>query len=453
MVALPRLLRILDPVLSVVEISVAIFLFCRRLPQRERFGWRFALVVTLIVAATSAAVAAGYFLFVPELRSRSFEVEVLVWSAVLLFATVAVMGCYEVSLWTALFCSSAGYTMQNLASAIAATLRIVAFGPIRANTDSAVVIASHVVTCVVIFAISYQTLIRPIEKNGLNIVENRLMLLVMALAILVDIVFDLVNKSILRFGIPTYLILLLRLVHLALCSFTLVMQFEMLFSTRLRDEYLVIERVRAEDEHQLMVTRESIDAVNERVAQIREQVARLERSGAAVDPEALARIERSVGVFDSVVRTGNDVIDVILAEKSLVCEREGITFTCIADGAALSFMPPADLYSLLGNAIENAIDAVRAINDPEKRAIGLVIRRTPVGGAVAVNIENYFEGDLEFENGLPKTTKGSSLVHGYGMRSMRALVEGYGGTLVARTEGEVFHLNVLIPTPEGGDGA
>lgn len=453
MIALPRLLRILDPVLSVVEIFAAILLFCRKLPQRERFGARLSVTAAATTVLTLAIVLVGSLLLPRGTRTGDLLVQIAVWSSVLVIATLCVMWCYEVSLWTSLFCCSAGYTVQNIASALAATSRILVFGPTRANTYPAAVLLSHVVLCVAIYAVAYRVLVHPIERNNLTIVQNRLMLLVMALVILVDIVFDLANKSILRFGVPTYLILLLRLVHLTLCTFTLVMQFEMLYSKRLREEYLAIERIRAEDEHQLQISRESIDAVNDRVAQIREQVARLERSGAAVDPQAIARIERSVGVYDSVVRTGNDVIDIILAEKSLVCEREGITFTCIADGAALEFMPPADLYSLLGNAIENAIDAVRAIDDPEKRSIGLVIRQTHLGGVVAVNIENYFEGELEFEDGLPKTTKGSSLVHGYGMRSMRALVEGYGGTLVARTKGEVFHLNVLIPTQKGGDAA
>lgn len=448
-----RLLRILDPAVSVVEIAIAILLFCRRLPPREHFGRRFAVVSLLTAAAVAVGITLGYFILPTFIKVHNFEVQILTWTMVLVLATLAVMGCYEVSIWTALFCCSAGYIVQNMASGLAATVRVLVYGPNMANSDAAATIVSHVICSIVVFTVAYRVLIHPIEQYNLTIVENRVMLLVMVLVILVNIVFDLVNKSILRFGVPTYLILLLRLVHLALCSFTLVMQLEMLYSKRLRDDVLAVERIRAEDERQLRLARGSIDAVNDRVAQIREQVSRLERSGAAVDRDAIERIERDVGVFDSVVRTGNDVIDVILAEKSLVCEREGITLTCIADGAALSFVSPEDLYSLLGNAIENAIDAVRAIDDPEKRAVGLVIRRTPFWGGVAINVENYYEGDLEFEDGLPKTTKGSTLVHGYGMRSMRKLVEGYGGTLTARAQDGVFHLNAIIPEPQGGDGA
>ena len=56
MFVLPRLLRILDPVLSVIEIVVAILLFCRRLPVRERFHQRLLVVLAIALAALGLAV-------------------------------------------------------------------------------------------------------------------------------------------------------------------------------------------------------------------------------------------------------------------------------------------------------------------------------------------------------------------------------------------------------------
>ncbi len=69
-----------------------------------------------------------------------------------------------------------------------------------------------------------------------------------------------------------------------------------------------------------------------------------------VDPAALADVAREVDVYDAAVHTGNEALDTILTEKSLVCQREGITLTCVADGSALDFMAPADIYALFGNA-------------------------------------------------------------------------------------------------------
>ena len=49
--------------------------------------------------------------------------------------------------------------------------------------------------------------------------------------------------------------------------------------------------------------------------------------------------------------------------------------TVIADGSALNFMRPAELYALFGNALDNAIEAARGIEDRSRRSISLVVNR------------------------------------------------------------------------------
>ena len=104
-------------------------------------------------------------------------------------------------------------------------------------------------------------------------------------------------------------------------------------------------------------------------------------------------------------------------------------------------MAPADIYALFGNALDNAIEAVRGA---KRRSISLVVRRAM--GVVSVSVENYYAPDAQpsFEDGLPQTTKADKANHGFGMRSMRAIAERYGGTLVARAEDGVFHLDIML---------
>ena len=167
-----------------------------------------------------------------------------------------------------------------------------------------------------------------------------------------------------------------------------------------------------------------------------------------MDGRVLDEISREVGVYDSVVKSGNDALDTILTEKSLYCEKHGITLSCIADGRALDFVEPTDLYSFFGNALDNAIEAVERLDDPERRSIGLVVRRT--GDMVSVHVENYFDGQVSFGGeGLPQTRKADEANHGFGTRSMRMIAEGLGGSLACKIQGDVFHLDALLPVPEG----
>ena len=176
------------------------------------------------------------------------------------------------------------------------------------------------------------------------------------------------------------------------------------------------------------------------------QIRALASGGAAVDGRVLDEISREVGVYDSVVKSGNDALDTILTEKCLYCEKHGITLSCIADGAALDFVEPTDLYSFFGNALDNAIEAVERMADPERRSIGLVVRRC--GDMVSIHVENYFDGQVSFTGeGLPRTRKAVGTNHGFGMRSMRQIAEACGGSLNCNASGDVFSLDALLSLP------
>ncbi len=128
-------------------------------------------------------------------------------------------------------------------------------------------------------------------------------------------------------------------------------------------------------------------------------------------------------------------------DKNLRCRKNGIKFTCMADGAALDFIAPSDLYSLLGNAIDNAIESVERESE-ENRMITLKTERR--GELLSIHLENYSSVEPRFKNGLPLTTKGDKAHHGFGTQSMRYIAEKYGGTLKMSYDDKYFILDVLF---------
>ena len=132
-------------------------------------------------------------------------------------------------------------------------------------------------------------------------------------------------------------------------------------------------------------------------------------------------------------------------EKGRFCKSHDIQWTCLADGAQLSFMALEDIYALFGNALDNAIAAVMELDEPEKRVIS--VRVVTQGELLMIQVQNYFDHPLTFEDGLPRSTRTDGPGHGYGMKSIRYTAEKYGGTISVQTRQNIFTLQVLLPQP------
>ena len=116
--------------------------------------------------------------------------------------------------------------------------------------------------------------------------------------------------------------------------------------------------------------------------------------------------------------------------------------SCMADGEQLKFMDEIDLYTLLGNALDNAIEANEKIADVAKRWISIQIQNKK--GIILVEIVNPFVGSIKLKNGLPITSKGDKLSHGYGTQSIRSIVEKYNGQMTIKTENDKYLLRIIF---------
>ena len=84
-------------------------------------------------------------------------------------------------------------------------------------------------------------------------------------------------------------------------------------------------------------------------------------------------MEKEIAAFENISRTGNQVLDTILAAKIFHCRKNHIQITCVADGKLLDYMHVTDICSIFGNALDNAIEHAILIPNPEKRLIHLTV--------------------------------------------------------------------------------
>jgi len=216
-----------------------------------------------------------------------------------------------------------------------------------------------------------------------------------------------------------------------------MLQFGIIETSSLKEESKLMEHVLFMQHEKYRLSKETIDLINIKFHDLKKQM--LPR---AMDEQEAQELYQTLNIYDMAVKSGNEALDIVLAEKSLLCEQEHIRLECIADGEQLSFMSASDVYSLIGNAIDNAIESVMKVTAHEERFINISIKDSR--NLLIIRIENPFCGELEFEDGLPVTTKEDKSFHGFGMKSIQKVVEKYNGFFSIDPKNHLFVLNIVF---------
>lgn len=149
--------------------------------------------------------------------------------------------------------------------------------------------------------------------------------------------------------------------------------------------------------------------------------------------------------YECMIHCGNAALDTALTEKTIVCRRNNIDFTMMVDGALLDFMVPVDIYALFGNMLDNAISCLTQLPENERH---LKLRVCAAGKMVSILCENICHDTLQFEDGLPQTTKDDILNHGFGTRSIARICQRYHAQFRMACENGFFTLQILIPATQ-----
>lgn len=156
----------------------------------------------------------------------------------------------------------------------------------------------------------------------------------------------------------------------------------------------------------------------------------------------IEEIKQTMLEYESYVDTGNSVLNAIVREKIIICNKSGIQFTCSADGKLLNFMSSLDIVAIFGNILDNAVNYLKTVEDKEKRILSLVVREKL--GKVYICAENYFaEGSLELADGLPVTRR-DRLKHGFGCKSIRKATRKYNGDMFITINDNKYILDIIF---------
>lgn len=216
-----------------------------------------------------------------------------------------------------------------------------------------------------------------------------------------------------------------------------------------RDNLAMAQLLRSQHD-QYEITRRSIDEVNRKHHDMKHHLAAIRsEQDATTRLRMLDDLEESIDEYALVVRTGNHVLDAIVVAKLAHAREREVEVSVVADGRLLDFMRPMDLTSLVGNALDNAIEGAATVASVDQRMIRVAVFAQD--DFTMVRVENTFDGVLR-RDGDRIVTRQEGHGHGYGLRNIETAATAYGGAVSATASDEWFSLRVLFPAvPSSAD--
>ncbi len=425
------------------ELFVSEFLFTVKLKKKNRYPLRLALTALLCFGVAFA---------IPILEYNALYSSLLFFCLYFLSTVLLKVVCYEESWTNIFFCTIAAYAVQHIAfetynfiiiaSNLNNGLPVEAYGDKMQETYDALVSFIHYESYLFVYWICYLIFGSKVKKEeNLRLISGHLLLL--SIGVIFVAVIANAAATYYSYSHPNqFYSSLICLLILLSCIFVLVAQFNLLEKKKAVEELSAIRNMWSIEEKQYAALKENIDYINIKCHDLKHQI-RTFGNECSLDEKSVSSLMQKISIYDSSLKTGNEALDILLMEKSLTCFHNNIRLTTMADGKAISFMEETEIYSLLGNALDNAIEAVQKVKENDKKVIGLIIKKA--GSFVSIHLYNYSQEKPNFKDGFPLTTKANKLDHGYGLKSIRLIAEKYHGVVTTSYENETFSLDILFP--------
>lgn len=158
------------------------------------------------------------------------------------------------------------------------------------------------------------------------------------------------------------------------------------------------------------------------------------------------KIEKKLNDFEGFISTGSNILNVLMWQKITEAKEKGIEVETIVEEINYSFIDEMDLCSIVGNILDNAIEACCEV---DRNCIPEInIRMAQVNNLIIIKVENDCVSNARHKTikGF-ETTKLEKNIHGIGLLSVEKAVEKYDGNFEVSCSENKFYSEVLIPIP------
>lgn len=154
----------------------------------------------------------------------------------------------------------------------------------------------------------------------------------------------------------------------------------------------------------------------------------------------LNRLEDDLSTVDTLLKTGNVMVDAILNSKLTLIQKHHIKIDATAVVPEDISISGIDLSVLIGNLLDNAMEACMKLPD-EERFIRIYI--DIIKKQLYISVTNSMTEHIKKHDGRFLSSKDGS--HGFGLPRIDSIVAKHGGYINRQTDIGVFATEIMLP--------
>ena len=353
----------------------------------------------------------------------------------ILFATT--FFTLEIDLTTALFILQCVLSLQHLSFKV--SLQIVNFIDINLYFTIYYFLISYLVLAgftVLMYFIFSRRLTDYVGFS--NIIFNTI---AFTLIIAIVIIFSIYEQGIMFQNMENRLLItsLLNFSNIIIILLIIVFLYTTAILQKRKEETMLLSMMAQKERERFELAKITIDEINIKYHDLKHM---LQDNKTNINEEDLNEIRKTITNYKAIVHTSNVGLNTAVFESQLKCINLGIDLNVLLDGDVFQGFKAHHIYSLFSNLLDNAIEYVSKYEEVEKKRILLTIKS--VRDSIVIIVENYLEKEPTIQNGLPHTSHKDLTRHGFGLKSVKRIVDIYEGLFTIKTDDNKFTVKIVF---------
>lgn len=432
-----------------IELAVATFILWLFVKGKKCFEWRYPLA---LVAGLFLALIEVHFFHLPEVMmlGKLWQYLICVTFFIIQMAFLTIVGKYlgKMSWNLSIYLTFAAYLAEHTSSANGILFHVLLMHANNVLVWNANNVYQMVTGTAYFVFLGIDVLILYKAKENDPHFELKIHQILPMLASLVTcgLLLNLATKMCLvSFEIGENLVFYLAQIGLIYDLFCSLFMIWVLVAT-MNNQYLTTkvnfeQQLRALQQQHFISSKKNIEMINKKCHQLKHQIqeVRENQSNKELLEETLLQLEKDIMIYNAIVKTGNEIVDVAVNEKSLLCEQEGITLTCLLDGRPFYAMDSMNVYQLFSTLLDIALEKTKTNLIKEHKLIALTQSRQ--GAIYIIQIEGFLENTDDEMDKFQKQM-------GEKIRNIEEIAQRYSGEIRLKRRNDIWMLNVMVSLPE-----